>query len=29
MIAPNMHDPFFVDIVAVFLENTWQKKCGK
>jgi len=24
MAAPNMSDPFFVDIVAVFLGNAWQ-----
>jgi len=24
MVAPNMYDPFIVDIVAVFPENTWQ-----
>jgi len=24
MAAPNMLDPFFVDIVAVFLGNAWQ-----
>jgi len=24
MIAPNMPDPLFVDIVAVFLWNAWQ-----
>jgi len=24
MAAPNMHDPFFADIVAVFPKNAWQ-----
>ena len=24
MVAPNMLDPFFADIVAVFLGNAWQ-----
>jgi len=24
MAAPNMHDPFFADIVAVFPGNAWQ-----
>ena len=24
MVAPNMPDPFFVDIVAVFPRNAWQ-----
>jgi len=24
MVAPNMPDPFFVDIVAVFPRNEWQ-----
>jgi len=24
MFAPNMPDPFFADIVAVFLDNAWQ-----
>jgi len=24
MVAPNMHDPFFVDIVVVFPRNAWQ-----
>jgi len=24
MVAPNMPDPFFVDIVAVFPGNAWQ-----
>jgi len=24
MVAPNMHDPFFVDIVVVFPGNAWQ-----
>jgi len=24
MVAPNMPNPFFVDIVAIFLGNAWQ-----
>jgi len=24
MAAPNMHDPFFADIVGIFPRNAWQ-----